>query len=50
MRVDTEAEVGDEAVPQVLGREIIQRRGCDEPSYDRGSVVSLVVHLLNELR
>jgi hypothetical protein len=26
MRVDTEAELGDEAVTQILGREIIQRR------------------------
>jgi len=49
MRVDAEAEVGDEAVTQVLGGEIVQRRGCDESTGDRGSVVSLVVHLLNEL-
>jgi hypothetical protein len=49
MRVDIEVEVDDEAVTQVLGGEIIQWRGCDEPC-DRGSAVSLVVHSLYELR
>jgi hypothetical protein len=44
-----EAEVGDESVTQILGREIVQRCGCHETSSDRGNVVSLIMNCLHEL-
>ena len=44
------AEVGDETVAQILGREIVQGCGCDEASSDRGNVVSLIMNGLHELR
>jgi hypothetical protein len=49
-KVDTQGEVRDEAVTQVLGGKIIQRRRGQEASSDRGDVVSLLVHVLDELR
>jgi hypothetical protein len=44
------AEVGDESVTQIRGREIVQGYGCDEASSDRGNVVSLIMNCLHELR
>jgi hypothetical protein len=45
-----EADMRDESVTQILGREVVQRRGCYQASSDRGNVVSLIVNGLHELR
>jgi hypothetical protein len=50
IQITARAEVDDESVAQILGREIVQGWGCYETSSDRGNIVSLIMNGLPDRR